>query len=649
MALLIFLLLSSPPSRALEYDQTLSRLTSQRAAFGDLMKRYQADDGEEIIVDNRLLADYPLYVYLERQELDRRLKKDPGNATDAAVKAFMDKYDGLPVAYGLRRQWLNVSAAEGRWDTVDQQFREGLSVKYHCLYIQAQKNLNVSTTLVKDILKIWSSGSSRPKECDPLFDFLKTARHIDQEEILARWKLAIDANNFGLAKYLAKTLAKEQQQYSNQMLQAQRNPEKAIDAELKSEKPNTSAIVYAIQKLAARDSRLAAEKYQIVEDAELLDMEQFRSIKRSVALGLAWDRMPDALTWLDSLHKDVIDDKVLEWRARAAIWANDWARLRKAINALPDQLNTKPEWQYWYGRALLGLGKTSDGKKKLHAVADDTSYHAYLAADYLKQPYALKQEAVPEDRSLAIPLEKDARIIRARELFHAQYFRLARNEWRYALKGKSQAQLRQAAKIAQKWQWHSEALIALARGNYWRDMTLRYPQPHHEPVAKAANKLRIDPDWIWSIMRTESLFASDAQSRVGARGLMQLMPGTAKLVAKKNAIPYQGVADLYEPPINISLGSHYLKQLLLRYQGHLAIASAAYNAGPNRVDKWLPENQRAAEEWVANIPINETRRYIQRVLKHMVAFEWRANQPTVRVSDRLQPLSDKQILVAKKS
>lgn len=626
----------------------MSRINAQRAAFSQLMQAYDSQPKTAPMVDNALLSDYNLYPYLERAELNRRLKQEPGDATDTAIKAFLAREEGKPVAYGLRRHWIRVSAKENRWDTVDQQVRKSMPVKYQCLAIQAQKNLNVSATLVADILAIWNSGQSRPKQCDPLFEFLKRGKHIDEEEIRSRWKLAVLANNYSLAKYLSRDLSKEEQDWSQRIFLAQRQPKKGLEAELKLASPDPKILALAVHKLAAQDSDEAVAWFEKLEAADHIEDEQLETLRRRVTLGLAWDRKPNAIDWFDTLDADVINDKVLEWRARAAIWANDWKRLRKWINDLPEEMNESTEWQYWYARALIGLGKTTDGKRLMQTVADDTAYHAYLASDWLAQPYSLKQETVVKDAETQKALMVDENIQRARELVYARLFRKARNEWRRGLAGKDQKTLQQAAVLAQSWQWHSEALIALAKGQYWKDMELRYPFPHEQAVAKAANKLRIDPHWIWGIMRTESLFATDARSRVGARGLMQLMPGTAKLVSKKHALPYSGVDALTNAETNIALGSHYLKDLLMRYQGHLAIASAAYNAGPRRVDNWLPEKERRAEEWVANIPINETRRYVQRVLKHMAAFEWRANKPVVRLTDRLQPLSQRQILAAVK-
>ena len=194
----------------------------------------------------------------------------------------------------------------------------------------------------------------------------------------------------------------------------------------------------------------------------------------------------------------------------------------------------------------------------------------------------------------------------------------------------------QAAILAHRWGWHSRAIAAAASVGEYDDLALRYPLPYDSTFQRYAADASISPTWAYGVARSESLFMRDVRSRAGAIGLMQLMPATGRDVAREISLPYSGLDTLTDPDSNIRLGTTYLGRMAERYGGNQVLATAAYNAGPHRVDAWLPdEGTIDARIWIENIPFNETRGYVRRVLAADTIFHWRMTGETRRLSDEL--------------
>jgi soluble lytic murein transglycosylase len=225
---------------------------------------------------------------------------------------------------------------------------------------------------------------------------------------------------------------------------------------------------------------------------------------------------------------------------------------------------------------------------------------------------------------------------RAHELYLLGNRLDARREWFYATEDMPAERLRLAALLANRWGWHDRAILSASQANYWSDLALRFPLPHRESIFTNARRYDLDPALIYGVIRQESIFMEDAVSAVGALGLMQLMPATGKQTARELNIQYGGNQALLQSERNIQLGSAYLNSLMIRYNGSPVLAAAAYNAGPSRVTRWLPEDaDMDATLWTERIPFKETRTYVRRVLTYATIFDWRLEQPVTRLSTRL--------------
>ena len=294
---------------------------------------------------------------------------------------------------------------------------------------------------------------------------------------------------------------------------------------------------------------------------------------------------------------------------------------------------------YWLARALEGTGEPKAAKAVYEQVAKDRSYYGFLAADRIGVDYHLTHTETPVSQPQIEQIAALDGLARVDELSALKRHIDARREWRYATRDMSPAQLKAAAKLAEQRGWHDRAIFALARTGYWDDLELRFPLEHAELVEQNARRQGIDDAWVFAVMRQESAFMNDARSHAGAMGLMQLMPATARNVARKvlrQAPPRRH--ELLEPDTNIALGSAYLRQVKSKLGGSMVLATAAYNAGPQRVTGWLPEKTLPADIWIELVPFAETRGYLRRVLAYIVIYEKRMGKDPTRLAERLHPV-----------
>jgi soluble lytic murein transglycosylase len=253
--------------------------------------------------------------------------------------------------------------------------------------------------------------------------------------------------------------------------------------------------------------------------------------------------------------------------------------------------------------------------------------------------YAMNNEPLVEDAAAAGVLVDHPCIRRAYELLRLDEETDARREWNYVISHLDKEQVKLAAVLASKWGWHADAIRTVAMIDELDDLEVRFPTPYRDEITHVAKLRELDPAWIYGVMRRESAFAANARSSAGALGLMQLMPATASITAQKLGLRAPSGGEVYDPERNILLGTTYLRELLERFGGNQALASAAYNAGPHRVDRWLPEDRALpADAWVETIPFYETRHYVQAVLAYAAVYEWKLDQQPTPLTRRMEPI-----------
>lgn len=634
-AVLAIALFAVPAFAAPDLDQ-------QRKLFKSVYKTVERGDWSPVDAlsasDRTLLQQYVLWPDLRATWLRANLKKTPA----AEVDAFMQQYGTLRPARELRYKQAMLLAKDGDlagFQQIYEQFYQGQDIaRLDCLSLQAEIDAARYARVNQRATDLWLVGTSQVSECDPVFDYLTDNNLLGPVEYRKRFDLAIDAREFQLARWLAKNIDQQYVDAATLWVQAQSNPERF----LRKHNPAINSpgyreqLLYATERLTYRDPEVALRLWKKVAKRYGFSEEQKLRTQRHIALWTARDNLPDGYRLLTKLPTAAQDDEVMRWRARSSLRDTKWQRLLVDIAAMSTVEHDSEEWQYWRAVALHRSGQAPEATTAFEGLSQLRSYYGFLAADELGEPYALDNSQLVADDAALAAVANTPGIVRARELFLVGLEGRGRSEWDAAVRYFDDAAKLQAAILADRWGWHSRAISTVASLGQYDDLVIRYPLPWKQQFESYSSAAKISPTWAYGIARSESLFMRDVRSSAGAIGLMQLMPATGRQVANEIRLPYSGLSTLTDPESNIRLGTSYLGQMAERFGGNRVLATAAYNAGPHRVDRWLPvQGSEDARVWIENIPFNETRKYVKRVLSAQAIFHWRMTGKVRRLSDEL--------------
>lgn len=630
-------LVVSPCARA---NTASDSLLQQRRLFQDAeqaLKKRQIGRYRKLA---RKLHDYPLYPYLEYRELVRRLSR----ARPAEIDAFLKKNADTPLAARLQQKWLRVLARQGKWQLLARQevpVRSGRSLQ--CSYSRALLETGQTDKAYRRVQRLWLTGRSLPRSCDVPLKAWRASGKLTDDLVWQRIRLAMQRGNVRLARHLARDLPKSEQFWVNIWAKVRRDPVYILKVnDHFADKPHASLdwiTVYGLRRLARKDPLLAAESWQKLRKTREFSVSDQERIERRLALALLQEREPAAREWLRTLNLSHFDDRVISLHFFSALQDQDWDTALGWLERLePDQQHTA-RWRYWRGRVLEGMGHLEEAREVYLLNGENRGYYSFLAADRAGYRYNFTSRPLIYKANDLAGLQALPPIRRARELYALDRQADARREWNHAMERLSRPQLLKAAKLADEWGWHDRAIATLARARYWDDLELRFPLAHQKQVLTQAKRQKVNPAWAFAIIRQESAFTADARSHAGAMGLMQLMPRTARRVARSMKLRPPRYYDLLKIDTNIRLGVRYLKKVQDRNQGHPVLATAAYNAGQRRVIKWLPEQgQVAADIWIETVPFRETRDYLKRVMTYTVIYEQRLGRDPVPLLERMSPI-----------
>ncbi len=486
---------------------------------------------------------------------------------------------------------------------------------------------------------MWLVGRSQPRACDPVFDTWRASGRASSDLIWARVRLAMENRRLSLARYLGRFLNKEDRKWVERWRRMYRRPAAMLDDPRYREDTAVvrTIVSHGIARLARLDAEEARKKWRSVKSRYAFSAETIGRTERRIALVAAYQRRPQAHQWLTQVGPDHADERVQEWRIRTALADENWLAVLQWIDALPSAAQQEDRWRYWRARALMNLGRKSIAEQLFTELAGTHYYHGFLAADQMSLPYALDGKRVPHTEEELEAVASLPAIVRAHELYVLGMTVDARREWNYAIRSLDERRLQLAAVLAHQWGWHDRAILTLGRTDHLSDLDLRFPIVFQRQVTANARAQNIEPAWVFGVLRQESAFMTDARSRAGALGLMQLMPRTARSVARSLRLPLQSNWDLLNVDKNIKLGTAHLRRVLDINQGHHVLATASYNAGVQRVKSWLPKQASLpADLWVETVPFTETRRYVQKVLGTTAIFEKRLGERIIPLARRMK-------------
>jgi soluble lytic murein transglycosylase len=583
-----------------------------------------------------MLVDYPLEPYLAYDELTARLK----SADNAEIERFLLEHGDLPQANWMKLRWLRSLAERGDWQPFVKYYDPKLNfTELDCLYGQYQLSHNLRTAGYANADKLWLTGKTLPGACDALFARWASEGQLTEGKRWQRVKLAAQARNYALAGSLVNSLSSLAPQ-GRLMLDVAQKPEllKQPERFQPADEAMADVVSLGLRRLARQDPEQAMQLLDNYAASMHFSSEEKVAIAREIGLGLARRFDPRALDLMTRYDPALRDNTVTEWRLRLLLRLGRWEDAYQLTRRLPEDLATTNRWRYWQARSLeLAEPHNSQVPSLYRTVAKERDFYGFLAADRSQEPYALNHKPLVASQALVNKVRNTPGVRRALE-FHARGQIVdGRREWYHVSRLFSRDEMVVQAKLAYDMGWYFPAIRTISQAQYWDDLDIRFPMAHRDALIREAGNRGLHSSWLFAITRQESAFMDDARSGVGAMGLMQLMPATAKETARKFSIPLASPQQVLDPDKNIQLGAAYLSQVQSQFNGNRVLASAAYNAGPGRVRQWLRgADHLSFDVWVESIPFDETRQYVQNVLSYAVIYGEKLNvpQPVVEWNER---------------
>lgn len=580
---------------------------------------------------SRVPVTHPLFQYLTYWRLQRS-----GNlATDNQVTDFLSANPDTWLAERVRADWLKQLGRREMWPAYLAEYPRLVrpDVSHQCFVHRAYFAAE-DRTRTKSAVALWFNGSEQPSACEALFVQLSREGLINREDVWRRLRLALEAGNPNVALVVSTWLPLEDRLPHAALEQATRMPAVYLQTDVPLEiRANRELTLYALNQLAKSNS-LQAESALQRRLTQLPEADQ-RYAWAQLATQAARRHEANALGWFDRAGLWVVSDSQREWWVRAALRAHEWSAVASAIDSMTEPYRKISVWRYWRARAHKALGQGEQANLIFTSLAKETNYYGQLAREELNEGIANATINVKTSGEEAEAMARVPGIQRAMSFYTLGLRSEASNEWSWTIRAFDDRQLLAAAELARRAEWYDQAINTAEKTREIHDFDLRYLAPYRELASAAAAENKLDEAWVYGLMRQESRFINVARSNVGASGLMQIMPDTARWIARRLGIKRFDVQEMRSPATNIKFGTYYLKHVQDSLDGSPVLATAAYNAGPGRAQRWRMTTPMEAAVYIESIPFTETRDYVRKVMSNAMYYAARFGQPSILLKDRL--------------
>jgi soluble lytic murein transglycosylase len=608
----------------------LAAATAQGAPLdGDFLAArdaYQSNDAARLEALAPRLQGHLLEPYVAYWRLSLRLE----DASPAAVRDFLAANRDGPLAERLRSEWLKLLAWRGEWELFNAELPQlasrDLEITCHALQFRMQARPEEA---LPEARSLWFVTRDLPDGCTPLLNGLVAAGVLTVDDMWSRIRAALEAGRVSQARWVAEWLPAGEAPEPRSLERAASDPAGFIErggGNLKT-RAGRETVMFAVHRLARIAPQQAARRWERLE-------ERFSREERAYVWGMigylgAMRHDPDALAWYARAGE--LSDLQLAWKVRAALRGANWREVLAAVDAMSEREGSISAWRYWRARALKAAGREDEAREVLEPLAAEFHFYGQLALEELGGRISAPSTAYRPGAEDVRAMGQHAGLRRALELYRLGLRPEANAEWLWAIRGFDDRQLLAAAEVARRHEVYDRAIHTADRTVGLHDFELRYLAPYRDVLKAHTAQLALDEAWVYGLIRQESRFIPDAKSSAGASGLMQLMPETARWVAKRLGLRNWRWSQVTEVNTNVSLGTYYLRHVLDALDGQPVLASAAYNAGPSRARAWRPATAMEGAAFAETIPFTETRLYVKNVMANAT---WYAHN----FSQRLQSL-----------
>lgn len=611
-----------------------SVLASQDDDFLAARDAFRVGDAAKLDTLAQRLKHSPLEVYIAYYQLRMELA-----TSDAGViRAYLARSEDTPLLDKMRAEWLRLLGKRQQWDGFDSEYPRLLSddTELTCYALQSRFRKQ-DVAVLKELRDLWFNPKALPGSCDVLFETAIGNGIISQQDIWQRLRLALEGGNLSLAAPLAERLTGNLAVSPDALGKAKIDPGRYLDSQVR-DKASTGQLtvaLFALQRLARQSPDFAAQRWGTL--ARYFPVSEQQYFWGWLAYEAARKHDVRAVQWFRAAGDAPLNPAQAAWRVRAALRAQDWPEVLSAINAMSEGQRSDSAWQYWKGRALQAQGKRIEAEKIFAPLSAGYDFYGQLAGDELSDTAVLSavHPVYQYTRQELATIENLPGIRRALALYQMDLRTDAFREWNWAIRNFNDRELLAAAEIARRNGIYDRAINTAEKTVHLHDFGLRYLAPYRAALRPHIQENNLEEAWVYGLMRQESRFITAAKSGVGASGLMQVMPATARWIAKKLGWDSYNESMLRQLDTNMKLGTFYMKSVLTSLEDSPVLASAGYNAGPSRAKRWRSEMPLEGAIYVETIQFDETRDYVKKVMSNTVYYARQFGAPARSLKQRL--------------
>ncbi|MFA7399956.1 MAG: transglycosylase SLT domain-containing protein [Sideroxydans sp.] len=554
------------------------------------------------------------------------------------IKAFLAREEDTPIIDQMRGEWLKMLGKKQRWEEFAGEYPNLMNAdaELTCYALQLQRKSDEVGAL-RGVREIWVNGASQADSCVGLFETAVKAGVITPHDVMQRIQSALESGNTSAAKKMVRYLPASERLPVAELDAAARNPQRYLSKTsfAKSNEGRRRVAMYALQRLTKQSADMAHAQFQKI--AAIFPEEEKHYYFAWLAFAAAKDHDPRALGWYGAAGEAPLSEQQLAWRARAAMRAQNWHEVWVSITAMTPQQQNDGTWRYWKARAMKELGHAEEAEALWVPLSSEHNYYGQLAAEELGTSPGAGMVSVsfqPSVTELEV-MRSRPEIQRTMTLYRLGLRTEAAKEWDWAMRGLSDRELLVASEVARRSEMYDRSINAANRTVEMHDFNLRYPAPYREAMQAPLQEHALEEAWVYGLMRQESRFASHAKSEVGAAGLMQIMPATAKWAARRIGMKGYRKGLIHQLDVNLRLGTYYMKNVYSQFDDNPVMASAAYNAGPSRARRWRGDMALEGAIYAETIPFDETRDYVKKVMSNTIYYSKLFGQPSESLKKRL--------------
>lgn len=590
----------------------------------DMRQAFQAGNRQRLAQLLPQATGHPLEPLAAYWEINARLDSAPPHE----IRAFLRRWEGSFYEDRLRNDWLIELGKARDWSTFMEEWpllRMRTDRDVACFALIADHRRPMEDR-ARELPALWLAQTRADDGCAMAAEHFLASGHLPREVVWRRARFAMERNQGAIATQAVGLLDPSLVSTVSGIHSA---PERYLDEKVTAIRPRTKELVtLALIRLSARDPQAG-----LTEASKARWRTQLTPEEQSWVWGVIGWRMtqrlsPDALTHFNNAQLHHLPDEHLVWRTRAALRAGAWDEVYRSIMAMSDTVRNDVTWTYWLARALWTQNTDISRREAVELferIAGTGGFYEQLALEALGRPVVTPPFPEPLTLDEVAAARSHPGLIRGLYAIQMGLRTEGVREWHHTIAlntpgGKSDRALLAAADFACSRQVWDRCINTSKRTRTEVDHRQRFPMPFEQQVITRSRDIGLDPAYVFGLIRQESRFIMDARSHVGAQGLMQIMPDTASWTAQRIGLRGFRPEQINDRDTNILIGTAYLKMALDNFEGSSPLAAAAYNAGASRARNWRNGPVLEAAIWIENIPFDETRDYVKRVLANATNY-----------------------------